>query len=227
MCNVFHLDGSLLLLVIFANTLTRAIVDKVEGRYPTGTLWVLNRAKILRMEGHSSQAVGVLVGGLGGVDGGVGKVLAPPLGGDTAAEKSSVEAKADSEGAETEKAPLQPVTRWRQADTLLVFELAWTLLGDRRYEEAAGWFVRMTELNGWSHATYYFIACGCWSVLANSRDACEEEQRTEYRTKARGLWDALPSLLERNGRKVGGKELPVEVLIRKKRELPCCSNIHF
>ncbi|KAF9019876.1 hypothetical protein BDZ89DRAFT_1020519 [Hymenopellis radicata] len=155
----------------------RAIVDKVEGRYPTGTLWVLNRAKILRMEGQSGQAVGVLT---------------------------------------EEKTPLQPVTRWRQADTLLVFELAWTLLGDRRYEEAAGWFVRMTELNGWSHATYYFIACGCWSALANSRDACEEEQRTEYRTKARGLWDALPDLLERNGRKVGGKELPVEVLIRKK-----------
>ncbi|KAF9026460.1 hypothetical protein BDZ89DRAFT_1113807 [Hymenopellis radicata] len=191
----------------------RAIVDKVEGRYPTGTLWVLNRAKILRMEGQSGQAVGVLVGGLGGVDGGVGKVLAPPLGGDAAEEKPNVDAKADET---EEKTPLQPVTRWRQADTLLVFELAWTLLGDRRYEEAAGWFVRMTELNGWSHATYYFIACGCWSALANSRDACEEEQRTEYRTKARGLWDALPGLLERNGRKVGGKELPVEVLIRKK-----------
>ncbi len=49
---------------------------------------------------------------------------------------------------------------FKQADTLLVFELAWTLLAERRYEEAAIEFVRMTELNNWSPATYYFIACG-------------------------------------------------------------------
>jgi hypothetical protein len=31
----------------------------------------------------------------------------------------------------------------------LVFELAWTLLSQRRYQEAADAFMRMTEINSW------------------------------------------------------------------------------
>jgi hypothetical protein len=31
----------------------------------------------------------------------------------------------------------------------LVFELAWTLLAQRRHQEAANMFIRMTELNSW------------------------------------------------------------------------------
>ena len=33
--------------------------------------------------------------------------------------------------------------------TKLVFELAWTLLSQRRYQEAADAFLRMTEMNNW------------------------------------------------------------------------------
>ncbi len=31
----------------------------------------------------------------------------------------------------------------------LVFELAWTLLSQRRYQEAADMFIKLTELNSW------------------------------------------------------------------------------
>jgi len=47
---------------------------------------------------------------------------------------------------------------FKQADSLLVFELAWTLLSQRRYEESADMFMKMVELISWSHATYHFIA---------------------------------------------------------------------
>ncbi|KAF7354120.1 Mitochondrial outer membrane protein [Mycena venus] len=139
----------------------KAIVDGIEARYPTGALWILNRAKILRMSNDPQGAIAVLQRGL--------------------------------------EAPQTFV----QADTLLVFELAWTLLAQRRHQEAADAFVRLTELNSWSHATYYFIAAGCYISLGN-------------RTKAQELLDALPELLQR--KKVGGKDLPTEVLIRKKLE---------
>ncbi|KAJ3561115.1 hypothetical protein NP233_g10392 [Leucocoprinus birnbaumii] len=87
-----------------------------------------------------------------------------------------------------------------QADSLIVFELAWTLLGQRRYAEAADMFVRMTELNTWSHATYYFIAGGChWSLGNND--------------KAQSLFDAIPGLM---AKKIGGKDLPTEVFLKKK-----------
>ncbi|KAF4608318.1 hypothetical protein EYR40_000662 [Pleurotus pulmonarius] len=141
----------------------RAIVDKIESKYPTGALWILNRAKILRMTHDPQAAIHVLQEGLG----------------------------PDREFS------------FVQADTLLVFELAWTLLSQRRYQEAADMFIKLTELNSWSRATYYFIAAGCYVSLGN-------------RTKAQSLFDAIPDLV--NQRKINGKDLPTEVLIKKKLE---------
>ncbi|KAL7283695.1 hypothetical protein ACG7TL_003131 [Trametes sanguinea] len=88
-----------------------------------------------------------------------------------------------------------------QADGLLIFELAWTLLSQRRYQEAADAFIRMTEINSWSHATYYFIAAGCHVSLGNFE-------------KAQELMDRIPDLIDK--KKIGGKDLPTEVFIKKK-----------
>ncbi|KAJ3516958.1 hypothetical protein NMY22_g14080 [Coprinellus aureogranulatus] len=82
---------------------------RVEARYPEGALWILNRAKIMRMTQDPEGAIGVLKEGL-------------------------------REGRKT---------TFAQADTMLWFELAWTLLQERKYEEAANAFVKMTELNSW------------------------------------------------------------------------------
>lgn len=48
----------------------------------------------------------------------------------------------------------------------LIFELAWTLLSQRRYQEAADTFIDMTKINSWSHGTYYFIAAGGFSHIS-------------------------------------------------------------
>ncbi|KAG6911431.1 hypothetical protein DXG01_016528 [Tephrocybe rancida] len=119
----------------------KAIVDSIEVRYPEGALWILNRAKILRMS-------------------------------------------YDPEGA-----------------IRLVFELAWTLLGQRRYQEAADMFIKVTELNSWSHGTYYFLAAGCYISLGDTK-------------KAQALLDTIPDLIDK--KKIIGKDLPTEVLIKKK-----------
>lgn len=53
-----------------------------------------------------------------------------------------------------------------------------------------------------SHGTYYFIAAGCqWSL-------------GQY-DEAQKLLDAITGLLDK--KKIGGKDLPTEVLIKKKR----------
>ncbi|EJD00340.1 uncharacterized protein FOMMEDRAFT_142311 [Fomitiporia mediterranea MF3/22] len=139
----------------------KAIVDSAISRYPDGAMWILNRAKILRMTYDPEGAIAVLQDGL---------------------------------------RPERP-GHFQQADALLVYELAWTLLSQRRYEEAAGMFMRMTEVNTWSHATYYMIAGGCYVSLGD-------------RVKAKELFDKVPSFLDK--RKIGGKENPMEMVIRKK-----------
>ena len=106
-------------------------------------------------------------------------------------------------------------------DHQLLFELAWTLLSQRRYQEAADAFIRVTEINSWcvtwtlpfntvtdktstdnrSHATYYFIAAGCYVSLHNYE-------------KAHELFEKIPQLIDK--KKIGGKDLPTEVFIKKK-----------
>jgi hypothetical protein len=55
-----------------------------------------------------------------------------------------------------------------------------------------------------SHATYYYLAAGCYFSAGNL-------------DKAQEIFDQVPDHLDK--RKMGGKELPMEVFIRKKRTL--------
>ncbi|CAE6511823.1 unnamed protein product [Rhizoctonia solani] len=144
----------------------REMLISVEGKYPHGSLWILNRAKLERMTGHPDKAIEILREGL---------------------------------------SPLRAM-KFQQADALLMFELAWTLLADRQYEDAAQSFLKIIEMNTWSHATYTYIAAGCYLALA--------KDQPEFKVKARALLDLLPNLLDR--KKIGGKDLPTEVFIQKK-----------
>lgn len=89
---------------------------------------------------------------------------------------------------------------FKQADMLLVYELAWTLVGERRYDEAAEMFMKMKELNSWSHATYHFLAAGC-CISVGKLD------------QAQSLLDAIPGL---TGKRVAGNRPPTEVFIDSK-----------
>ncbi|EJD00336.1 uncharacterized protein FOMMEDRAFT_159009 [Fomitiporia mediterranea MF3/22] len=157
----------------------KAIVDSAISRYPDGALWILNRAKILRMTYDPEGAIAVLQDGL---------------------------------------RPERP-GHFQQADALLVFELAWTLLSQRRYQEAADMFMRMTEVNTWSHAMYYMLVGGtiviinsAWTMTNLFLVGCYVSLGD--RVKAKELFDKIPSFLDK--RKIGGKEIPMETVIRKK-----------
>lgn len=76
-----------------------------------------------------------------------------------------------------------------QADMVLVFELAWVLLSQRRYQEAADTFIKITELNSWSHGTYYYIAAGCHVFLGNIE-------------KAQAMFDTILDLIDK--KKISG-----------------------
>jgi tetratricopeptide (TPR) repeat protein len=98
----------------------------------------------------------------------------------------------------------------------MYFELAWTLLGQRRYPEAAEAFTKVTNLNSWyvsmkCAATAivtlddYFLVAGCLLAAGDIQ-------------KAQVLFDKIPAILEK--KKTAGRELPTEVYIKKKRWSP-------
>lgn len=84
--------------------------------------------------------------------------------------------------------------------------------------DCADAFLKLTDLNSWSHGTYYFIAAGCHISLSLSTELSPEEKE-KHLNKAQELLDALPNLLDK--RKMGGKDLPTEVFIKKK-----CTSIY-
>ena len=53
----------------------------------------------------------------------------------------------------------------------IIFELAWTLLSQRRYEEAAETFIKMTEINSWCVLIFTFLTVNFQLHAANSHGA--------------------------------------------------------
>lgn len=123
-----------------------AVLDPIYAKFPSGTLWVLNRAKLCRYKNETSESIRIM--------------------------EESLEKGSD----------------FREADSLLVFELAWTLLSDAQWLKAADQFLAMRKLNNWSHATYVFISAGALLELSAAEQSAEIAGRIET------LLDELPSL---------------------------------
>ncbi|TIA73596.1 hypothetical protein E3P91_01372 [Wallemia ichthyophaga] len=126
------------------------ILKSCEERYPDGTLWTLNRAKLERINGNADKALEIL-GSTLNKDGG-----------------------------------------FPQAEVIIVFEYAWLLLAENRYQDSAQYFLHLMKLNSWSHATYTLLAAGCH--LSHAQE--------------------VPSLL--NAKKLGGRNMPMEDFAQRK-----------
>lgn len=62
---------------------------------------------------------------------------------------------------------------------MLIFEVAWILLAERRYEESATMFLRMQEVNHWSHPTYSYLAAGEFAILVLPSPGWYPERETD------------------------------------------------
>ncbi|GAA5921664.1 hypothetical protein JCM1841_000901 [Sporobolomyces salmonicolor] len=122
------------------------VLNRIVERFPNGTLWILNRAKLARMKYDSDTAIDII------------------------------------------EASLKNDSQFREADSLLVFELCWLYLCQARYLDAANEFEKMCEMNNWSHATYIAIAAGALVDMPQAERTPEIEKRID------ALFTKLPSL---------------------------------
>ncbi|SCV72008.1 BQ2448_4702 [Microbotryum intermedium] len=128
------------------------LLERVIERFPEGTLWILQRAKITRMRHDVHTAIQVL------------------------------------------ETSLSQGSSFREADSLLQFELGWCYLSNGQFVQTAASFERMCELNSWSHSTYVAIAAG---ALVDNRRLSGASKEKDHRIEA--MFKRLEELL------VGGK----------------------
>ncbi|GAA5895996.1 hypothetical protein JCM8208_007500 [Rhodotorula glutinis] len=158
-------------------TLSRTL-GRVTSRFPNGTLWVLNRAKLARYSRDPDSAVDIIVKAL-------------------AMEKK--------EG-----------NSFREADSLLVFELGWLKLSQAKWVETADAFEQMCDLNSWSHATYIAIAAGALIDELNSQRLASPSSPLDAAIVSRteSLLERLPGLCQQK-RVFGEKPVTETFLVRR------------
>lgn len=97
---------------------------------------------------------------------------------------------------------------FRQADSLLVFELSWCYLSNRDFAKSADSFQRMRGLNSWSHSTYVFISAG--ALL----DLPLQDRTPEIVARIEKLFEELPGLI--GAKRLMGEAPATEVFISRK-----------
>ncbi|KAF8329929.1 hypothetical protein F5887DRAFT_923591 [Amanita rubescens] len=102
---------------------------------------------------------------------------------------------------------------FKQADMMVVYELGWTLVGERKYREAAKVFMKTKELNQWSHAMYHFLAAGMFSFFRVTTSCYIAIGKLD---KGQKLLDDIPNL---ESKKIAGKLQPTEVFLKKSADV--------
>ncbi|KAH8924821.1 hypothetical protein BT69DRAFT_1318643 [Atractiella rhizophila] len=98
---------------------------------------------------------------------------------------------------------------FRQAKSLLIFELGWNYLSADDFKNASQAFLDVKKCNNWSHSTYNFMAIGCLLSLP------EEEQKSEQiQNQIKELAQELPAMIGK--KRMLGEQLPSETFIQRK-----------
>ncbi|GAA5925138.1 uncharacterized protein JCM15063_004933 [Sporobolomyces koalae] len=146
-----------------------SMLDRVVSRFPNGTLWQLNRAKLARYQRRPDEAIDII---------------------ETALANGS---------------------SFREADSLLVFELSWLYLSKANYLKTADNFERMCTMNKWSLATYVAIAAGSLIEEINVRGA-----KPELVERVDALLVRLPTHFEQ--KRIFGEPPVTELFIARRLE---------
>ncbi|GAA6016734.1 hypothetical protein JCM11491_000223 [Sporobolomyces phaffii] len=146
-----------------------SMLNRVVSRFPNGTLWQLNRAKLARYQRRPDEAIDII------------------------------------------ETNLKVGSAFREADSLLVFELSWLYLSKADYIKTADNFERMCTMNKWSLATYVAIAAGALIEEINLRGSSPELVK-----RLDALLERLPSHFEQ--KRVFGEPPVTENFISRRLE---------
>lgn len=102
----------------------------------------------------------------------------------------------------------------KQVEALMVFEKAINCMFLHKYQDVADSFLKLTELNSWSHALYHYFAAVSYVELY--RENCEKnpDKARIYGKKAESLLEATPTFMGK--KRFMAQSLPLEVFADRK-----------
>ncbi|GAA6001330.1 hypothetical protein JCM10207_006611 [Rhodosporidiobolus poonsookiae] len=113
------------------------------------------------------------------------------------------------------EAGLAKGTSFREADSLLVFELSWLYLSQARFLDTATSFERMNEMNSWSPPTYQALTSG---ALVDHYNTLPPDDRTpDLAARITASFDKLPPLFSM--KRVFGEKPVTETFIARRLEV--------
>jgi tetratricopeptide (TPR) repeat protein len=102
----------------------------------------------------------------------------------------------------------------KQVTALQWFEKALNYMYLHQYDECTEAFLRVTQLNNWSHGLYYYIAGSAQLELYREFKSKDPEKAQKYAEKAKELLKKVPQHIGK--RRIMAKQLPLDVFINRK-----------
>ncbi|KAF8474730.1 hypothetical protein BDZ91DRAFT_789012 [Kalaharituber pfeilii] len=108
--------------------------------------------------------------------------------------------------------PVSP--QMKQVEALMVFEKAINSMFLHRHQDVADAFLKLTELNSWSHALYHYFAAVSYVELYRENYGCNPEKAKSYAKKAESLLEIAPTFMGK--KRFMAQSLPLEVFADRK-----------
>jgi len=111
---------------------------------------------------------------------------------------------------DTSNGPIQ----MKQVDGLMLFDKTIMMVILHQFEKSAENFIRLIDLNTWSHAFYMYLAGACYVEIYRENKHNDAARSTEAKKKAKECFDKVPSMMGK--RKFMAKAMPFDVFVMRK-----------
>jgi hypothetical protein len=105
----------------------------------------------------------------------------------------------------------------KQVEGLMLYDKTMSMIVLHRFEESAENFVRLIELNTWSHALYMYLAGACYVEIYRLNRETNPEKAAEAKKKATECIEKGPLMLGK--RKVMARAMPFDIFVQRKVKL--------
>lgn len=105
----------------------------------------------------------------------------------------------------------------KQVEGLMLYDKTMSMIVLHRFEESADNFLRLIDLNSWSHALYMYLAGSCYVEIYRINKESNPEKAAQAKKKANECIEKVPQMLGK--RKVMARAMPFDIFVQRRVKL--------